>query len=52
MSWKDRMIMRIMGNKVVIKVLSMPIVLKVLMWLAQVFVSATSVFRRRKVAAD
>jgi hypothetical protein len=46
------MIMRIMGNKLVVKLLSMPIVLKVLMWEAQVFVSLISVIRRRKATAD
>jgi len=31
MSWKDRMLIRIMSNKLVIKMLSNPTVLKVLM---------------------
>jgi len=31
MSWKDRMLIRIMSNKLVIKILSNPTVLKVLM---------------------
>ena len=51
MGWKDRLIMKMLGNKLVIKILSIPIVLKVLMGMTQAFVSVTSRFKRKKEAA-
>ena len=50
MSWKDRLIMKILGKKLVIKILSIPIVLKVLMGMTQTFISMTSRFKRKKEA--
>ncbi len=50
MDWRDRLIMKVLGNKLVVKLLSMPIVLNVLMWEAQVFASIVSVLKRRKEA--
>ena len=47
MSWKDRLMMKMLGNKVIIKIFSIPIVLKTMMWLTQVFVSAASVFKKK-----
>ena len=52
MSWKDRLIMKVMGNKVVIKVFSIPIVLKLMMWQAGVFMSIVSLFKRNRQTAD
>ena len=51
MGWKDRLIMNILGNKLVIKILSIPIVLKVLMAMTQIFISVTSRFKRKKEVA-
>jgi len=51
MGWKDRLIMKILGNKLAIKTLNMPIVLKVLMWETKVFMSVISLFTRKKEAA-
>jgi len=51
MSWKDRLIMKLLGNKLVIKILSTPIVLKVLMGMTQIFISVTSRFKRKKEVA-
>jgi hypothetical protein len=48
MSWKDRLMLKMMSNKLVIKILSMPIVVKVLTKLAQMFISVTSLFKRKK----
>ena len=42
--------MKVMGNKLVVKFLSMPIVLNVLMWEAQVFASTVTLLKRRKEA--
>ena len=50
MGWRDRLIMKVMGNKLVVRLLSMPIVLNILMWEAQVFVSTVSVLKRHKKA--
>ena len=52
MSWQDRLIMRIMGNKLVIKVFSIPIVLKIMMWETKVIMSFISVFKRKKAVTD
>ncbi len=51
MNWKDRLMMKMLGNKLVIKILSISIVLKVLMWDTKVFMSVISLFTRRKEAA-
>ena len=45
------MIMKILGNKLAIKTLSIPIVLKVLVWETKVFISVISLFTRKKEAA-
>lgn len=51
MSWKDRLMMKMLSNKLVIKIFSIPIVLKSMMWLTQVLVSFISVFKRKKEPA-
>ena len=48
MSWKDRLMLKMMSNKLVIKILSIPIVVKVLTKLTQMFISVTSLFKRKK----
>ena len=52
MSWQDRLMMKMMGNKLIIKIFSIPIVLKVLMWETKVFVSIISLFKRKKEAVE
>jgi len=52
MGWRDRFIMKMMGNKLVIKIFSNPTVLKIMMWEAQVIMSIISVFKRKKEATD
>jgi hypothetical protein len=52
MSWKDRMIMKLMGNKLIIKIFSIPIVLKIMMWETQVFMSIISFFKGKKEVTD
>ena len=49
MSWKDRLIMKLMGNKIIIKIFSIPIVLKIMMWATKVVFSFMSLFRGKKV---
>jgi len=51
MGWKERLLIKMLGSKVVIKILSIPIVLKVLMWETKVFVSVISLFTGKKEAA-
>ena len=51
MGWKDRLIMKVLGNKLAIRILSIPIVLRVLMGMTQMFVSVTSRFRRKREVA-
>ena len=48
MSWNDRLMLKMMSNKLVIKILSIPIVVKVLTKLTQMFISVTSLFKRKK----
>ncbi len=52
MSWKDKLIMKAMGNKIVIKIFSNPTVLKVMMWEAKVIMSILSLFKGKKEATD
>ena len=51
MNWTDRLMVKMLGSKLVIKILSIPIVLKVLMWETRVFMSVISLFTRKKEAA-
>ena len=51
MDWKDRLSMKILGNRLVIKILSMPIVLKLLMGLTWILTLVTSRFRRQREVA-
>jgi len=48
MSWKDRMLIKIMGNKVVLKILSVPIVMKILTIETKIFLWITSPFMKKK----
>ena len=48
MSWNDRLMLKMMSNKLVIKILSIPIVVKVLTKLTEMFISVTSLFKRKK----
>jgi len=46
------LMIRMMSSKLLIKILSKPIVLKVLMWETQVFMSIISLFKRKKKVTD
>lgn|GEM_PF-4467001 len=52
MRWQDRLMLNMMSNKLVIKVFSIPIVIKVLMWETKVFLSIISLFKRKKVEGE
>lgn len=51
MGRRDRVIMRVLGSRLVVKLLSMPIVLRVLMWETRAFMSVIALLKRRGVAA-
>ena len=51
MSWRDRLILKMMGSRFVIKVFSNTIVLKVMMGMTQVIISLMSRFKRKKEPA-
>jgi len=51
MSWKDRLMMKAMSNRVIIKIFSMPIVIKILTAEMKVFMWVVSIFKRKKTEA-
>lgn len=52
MSWKDRLLIKLMGNKLVIKIMSIPIVIKILTKETQAFLWVISLFTRKKGEAQ
>ena len=48
MSWKDRLLIKLMGNKLVIKLMSIPIVVKVLTKETQALIWIMSPFSKKK----
>lgn len=48
MSWRDRLLMKLMGNKIVLRLMSIPIVMKILTKEVQAFSRVTSLFSRNK----
>ena len=52
MRWQDRLMLKMMSNKLVIKIFSIPIVIKVLMWETKVFLSIISLFKRKKAEGE
>lgn len=52
MSWKDRLLIKLMGNKLVIKIMSMPIVIKILTMETKAFLWVISLFKRKKSEAQ
>jgi hypothetical protein len=52
MSWRDKLLLKIMGSTVVIKIMSMPIVVKILTVETRAFLWVASLFSREKKAAQ
>lgn len=52
MSWKDKMMLKMMSNKLVIKMMSNSIVIKILTIETQVIMRVVSLFSRKKVQTD
>lgn len=50
--WQDRLMLKMMSNNLVIKIFSTPIVIKVLMWETNVFLSIISLFKRKKAEGE
>lgn len=48
MSWKDKLLIRLMGNKLIIKLMSIPIVMKILTKETQAILWIISLFKRKK----
>jgi hypothetical protein len=48
LSWRDRLLMRIMSNRLVIRIMSQPFVIRALTRLTNIFVWITSLFKRKK----
>lgn len=51
MSWKDRLMLKMMSNRIVIKIFSIPIVVKLITLEMKAFMYLTSLFRREKAEA-
>ena len=51
MSWKDKLLIKLMGNKLVLKLMSIPIVMKILTKETQILSWLVSPFVRRKKEA-
>ena len=45
--WQDRLMLKMMSNKIVIKIFSNPIVMKVITWEMKAFIAISSLFRRK-----
>ena len=45
--WQDRMMLKMMSNKVVIKIFSNPIVMKIITWEMKAFIAISSLFKRK-----
>ena len=52
MSWKDKLMLKMMGNKLVIKMMSSPIVIKILTVETKAFILVISLFSRKKSQPD
>ena len=50
--WQDWLMLKMMSNRLVIKIFSTPIVLKVLMWETKVFMSIISLLKRKKAEGE
>jgi hypothetical protein len=50
MSWRDKLLLKIMSNKVVIKIMSRPIMIKIITFEMKAFMWVMSLFSRKKKA--
>ncbi len=52
MIWKDKLMMKLLTNKLLIKFMSIPIVVKVLTKMTQAFIWVASLFSKKKTQPD
>ena len=48
MSWRDKLLLKIMGNKVVLKIMSIPIMMKIITVEMKAFMWVASLFSRKQ----
>jgi hypothetical protein len=48
MSWRDKLLLKVMGNRVVLKIMSIPIVVKIITIEMKAFMWVASLFSRKK----
>jgi hypothetical protein len=51
MSWRDKLLLKIMGNRVVLKIMSIPIVVKIMTIEMKAFMWVMSLFSTKKKEA-
>ena len=47
LGWRDRLMLKMMSNKVVLKIFSNPVVVKVIGWELKAFIAISSLFKRK-----
>jgi hypothetical protein len=52
MRWQDRLMLKMMSNQLVIRIFSIPMVMKIMMWETKLLMSVMSLFKRRKAGGD
>ena len=52
MRWQDRLMLKMMSNKVIIWIFSKPVVIKIMMWETKVILSIMSLFKRKKAGVQ
>ena len=50
MGWKDRFMLKMMSNKIIMKIFSIPIVMKITMWEMKIIFGIISIFKRKQPA--
>jgi len=48
MGWKDKLMLKMMSSTLIIKIFSIPIVVKLLTWMAQILMAIFSLFGKKK----
>ncbi len=48
MSWKDKLMLKMMSNPIVLKIFSNPIVVKVITWEMKAFMAIASLFKGKR----
>ena len=51
MGWKDRFVLKMMSNRIIMKIFSIPIILKITMWEMKILAAIISIFKKKQPAA-